>query len=402
MKSRAWTVATLAKAAGLDLDQTLVALWSEGVEYPLEPSARIRPEDARVAERAVGLANSQAKRVAYWLTELSMSRQQLETLLASYGLRLDPRASTLPKGAVRRIRSHFGISIGLAASDAEVAEPTPLASAAPFVFKAPGSVRECVHLSADEIRQVHDHLTEEFRTTKDPISPPGVKFPDLLESAATRPSTGYGNERKYPTVESAAAALLHSLVHNHAFHNGNKRTALVATLVVLDMHDLIVDSTENELYRFMLRVSAHDLLPPGFVYDLVPDREVEVIARWIKQHTHRIRNEDRALTWRDLQRKLREQDCEIQPLRGEKFRIVRIRPGAKRLLGTRRDRTLETYFINTGDGREVARSVVKKMRQDLELVPEHGVDAEVFYGGYKGPDFFILEHQKLLGRLARV
>ena len=43
-----------------------------------------------------------------------------------------------------------------------------------------------------------------------------------------RPQTGLGTIDKYPTIEQKAAALLHSLIKNHAFHNGNKRTALVA------------------------------------------------------------------------------------------------------------------------------------------------------------------------------
>jgi death-on-curing family protein len=399
---RRWTVETLARASELDIDQTLVALWSEGIEYPLDPNARIRPEDSRAAERAVGMAGGRVTRVAFWQDELGLNREQITGLLNELGVRLAPNASTLPKGAVRKIRAHYGLSVSVLAREADDAPSDVLEEAPPFTWVAPGTHRDCIHLTVDEIKQVHEQLTVDFALTDDPISPPGVKYPDLLESAATRPGTGYGSAKKYPTVESAAAALLHSLVHNHPFHNGNKRTALVATLVVLDRHDLIVDSNQDELYKFMVRVGAHDLLPSGYRYDLVADREVERIAKWIKQRSHSIRREERAVTWRELQKKLKQRECEVLVDKGDRYLITRQVPGRWRLIGGRRMRTLETHYINTGDGRDVPRKIIKKMRTALQLDPEHGVDADVFYGGVKGPDYFILEYQKVLRRLARV
>jgi len=245
-------------------------------------------------------------------------------------------------------------------------------------------------------------LTEDFAETSDPIFPPGVKSQPLLESAVNRHSRYWGDSLKYPTVESAAAALLHSIVHNHPFHNGNKRTALVSTMVFLDRHNLIIESTQEELFRFMIKVAAHDLLPKGFLYDQPADREVAEISSWIVGRTRQIRWEERAVTWRDLQRKLRAKGCAIDQVRGEKVVISREVQGRRRLLGGHRTERLETYFINTGGGREVPRSVIKKIRHDLQLDADHGVDAEVFYGGHKDPDFFILQYSQLLKRLARV
>ncbi|MEO6532056.1 MAG: type II toxin-antitoxin system death-on-curing family toxin [Pseudolysinimonas sp.] len=395
----------MATAADLDVEQILVALWSEGVEYPLEPSSRIRPADIGIAERAVGLASNRHKRIAYWLTELNITRDELAAVLKEYELSLHPKANTLPKGAIRRLRAHYSLDSVQFSQAPELEERSVPKAAEPFIWRAIGTHRECVHLTAKEILTVHIALTSEFLQTDDPIAPPGVKSQALLESAAGRSSTSYGDEAKYPTIESAAAALLHSVVHNHPFHNGNKRTALVATLVLLDRHDLMLDSTEEELFRFMVKVAAHDLLPAGFVYDQVPDREVDVISHWLRDRTHLIRTEERSVTWRDLQRKLRQRsqkDCEITKLRGEKYRIRRTFELRRRFLGARRYQVLDAYYTNTGDGREVPRSVVKKIRKDLMLDLEHGVDAEAFYGDYKGADFFIAEYSKLLRRLARV
>lgn len=402
MRRRSWTVATLAAESDLDVEQVLVALWSEGVEYPTEPSHRVRKEHSGLAERAVGLASSRQRRIAFWLVELGITRDELARVLAEYGLILNPRANTLPKGAVRRLRAHFAIDASTLAEPADAQGSQGLPSAEPFAWNPVGTPRDCDHLTADELLRVHDALTEVFFETDDPIFPPGVKSQALLESAAGRPATSFGNQAKYPTIEYASAALLHSVVHNHPFHNGNKRTALVSALVLLDRHDFMLDSTEDELFRFMIKVAAHDLLPSGYKYDAVADREVDSIARWLRDRTHVIRKEERAVTWRDLQPKLRAKGCVIEVVRGEKVRIVRRIEGPKRFLAPRKVTTVEAYYTNTGDGREVPRSVVKNIRRQLLLDLEHGVDAEAFYGDFKGADFFIAEYSKLLKRLARV
>ena len=68
------------------------------------------------------------------------------------------------------------------------------------------------YLTAGDINQIHWILVKDFRRSKDPIDPPGVRSPQLLESAAHRPRTALGVTEKYPTVAMAGAALLHSIV----------------------------------------------------------------------------------------------------------------------------------------------------------------------------------------------
>ena len=50
----------------------------------------------------------------------------------------------------------------------------------------------------------------------------------LLESAVLRPQQTVGGEDAYPDIHSKAAALMHSLIRNHTFIDGNKRTAVLA------------------------------------------------------------------------------------------------------------------------------------------------------------------------------
>jgi death-on-curing protein len=68
---------------------------------------------------------------------------------------------------------------------------------------------------------------------------PGIRDVGALESALHRPQTGY-----YDTIVHEAAALLESLVQNHPFIDGNKRTAFAVVDVFLRIngHNITADS----------------------------------------------------------------------------------------------------------------------------------------------------------------
>lgn len=75
----------------------------------------------------------------------------------------------------------------------------------------------------------------------------GVRDFGALEAAVFRPQTGY-----YEDPVAEAAALLESLVQNHPFLDGNKRTAVGAADVHLRMNgfELVGDSMEH--HRFLI------------------------------------------------------------------------------------------------------------------------------------------------------
>ena len=81
----------------------------------------------------------------------------------------------------------------------------------------------------------------------------------LLESAVARPQASVFGADAYPDLASKAAALLHSLVLNHAFIDGNKRTAVLATLVFVDLNGYVVQWDQNEALDFILRLAKHQV-----------------------------------------------------------------------------------------------------------------------------------------------
>lgn len=77
----------------------------------------------------------------------------------------------------------------------------------------------------------------------------------LLESAVLRPQqTIFGNDA-YPDIHSKAAALLHSLIRNHPFIDGNKRTAVLAMLVFYGLNGSWIEAQQDELVALAVDVA---------------------------------------------------------------------------------------------------------------------------------------------------
>ncbi|MGI8535756.1 MAG: type II toxin-antitoxin system death-on-curing family toxin [Mycobacteriales bacterium] len=82
-----------------------------------------------------------------------------------------------------------------------------------------------------------------------------VRDVGLLASAAARPQAGFGDYEAYPTLVEKAAALLHSLVGNHALIDGNKRLAWTATVVFCDLNGTWLDAPEDDAYDLVIAVA---------------------------------------------------------------------------------------------------------------------------------------------------
>lgn len=86
--------------------------------------------------------------------------------------------------------------------------------------------------------------------------PPPIRDLGLLGSAAARPqATAFGDDA-YPDLWTKAAALLHSIVKNHALVDGNKRLGWLATAVFLEINGASVTHVANDaVYGFVMDVT---------------------------------------------------------------------------------------------------------------------------------------------------
>lgn len=78
---------------------------------------------------------------------------------------------------------------------------------------------------------------------------------DLLEAAVLRPQSSAFGEDAYPTVIDKAGAFFHSLTRNHAFVDGNKRTATVALIVFLELNGYRITWDAEQALEFIVAAS---------------------------------------------------------------------------------------------------------------------------------------------------
>ncbi len=87
--------------------------------------------------------------------------------------------------------------------------------------------------------------------------PPPIRDVGLLESAVARPRTVVFGVEAYETIWTKAAALLQSIVNNHALIDGNKRLGWLATAVFLELNDIPISQASNDdVYEFVLSVAS--------------------------------------------------------------------------------------------------------------------------------------------------
>ncbi len=84
----------------------------------------------------------------------------------------------------------------------------------------------------------------------------GIRDLSGLESALAQPRQTFGGKELYPTLAEKAAALGHSLVQNHPFVDGNKRTAHAAMEVFLLLNGHEIAASVEEQERVMLGVAS--------------------------------------------------------------------------------------------------------------------------------------------------
>ncbi|TAN61859.1 type II toxin-antitoxin system death-on-curing family toxin [bacterium] len=89
----------------------------------------------------------------------------------------------------------------------------------------------------------------------------GIRDMALLESAVQRPLATFGKKDLYPNIFLKASALMHSLIKNHPFLDGNKRTAITASAVFLKSNGYTLSASNKELERFTITAAKDKTVP---------------------------------------------------------------------------------------------------------------------------------------------
>lgn len=100
----------------------------------------------------------------------------------------------------------------------------------------------------------------------------GVRDMNGLESAIARPYQGFAGNDLYPTCFEKSAAIGESIIMNHPFVDGNKRTGYVLMELILRLEGFRINSNDEELYQFVIGISTGT-------------KRFEEIVEWLKANT---------------------------------------------------------------------------------------------------------------------
>ena len=126
------------------------------------------------------------------------------------------------------------------------------------------------YLTPEQVLFIHYRLIEETGGCH------GIRDLALLQSAVARPMATFDNNDLYPDRFSKAAALTHSIVKNHPFVDGNKRTAITAASIFLLRNGYSLKTSNKALERFTFKVASEKI-------------ELQAIAKWFKKYSVKLK-----------------------------------------------------------------------------------------------------------------
>ncbi|MBD2419155.1 type II toxin-antitoxin system death-on-curing family toxin [Anabaena cylindrica FACHB-243] len=83
----------------------------------------------------------------------------------------------------------------------------------------------------------------------------GIRDKDLLSSAICVPQASFAGKFLHPTIVEQAAAYLFHIIKNHAFIDGNKRTAFDVMITFLNLNDYDLNMTPKEAEQLTIQVA---------------------------------------------------------------------------------------------------------------------------------------------------
>jgi death on curing protein len=122
------------------------------------------------------------------------------------------------------------------------------------------------YLTTDDLWKINEEVTQSL---------PYVRDVNLLHSAVARPRLSFYGQPQFPTLHDKAAAIMESLAYHHLFADGNKRTALKAVTLFLELNGWQPTWTDQEEYDYFLEVAQGQ-------------HPVDQIAGWLREHTEKL------------------------------------------------------------------------------------------------------------------
>ena len=121
-------------------------------------------------------------------------------------------------------------------------------------------------ISFEEAEEIHKILINDFGGSQ------GIRDKEALSSALARPYQTFDSKELYPTPIDKAASLIESLLINHPFLDGNKRTGYVLMRILLIKSGMDIIASQEEKYSFVIEIATGQ-------------SKLDKIVKWLDAHS---------------------------------------------------------------------------------------------------------------------
>lgn len=121
-------------------------------------------------------------------------------------------------------------------------------------------------LTLEQILAIHHDQIERYGGSH------GIRSMALLESAVFRPQSSFMGEDLHLGLFDKVSALIHSLLMNHPFLDGNKRTSLVSGGAFLHLNNFSLKCTPQEVVEIALKIESKEF-------------RLKELSSWLKDHS---------------------------------------------------------------------------------------------------------------------
>jgi prophage maintenance system killer protein len=252
-----------------------------------------------------------------------------------------------------------------------------------------------------EVLQAHFLLIDFFYKTGEGVGGIGPRDINLLHSALGRQFVQFGGQPKWTNRIDICATLMFGLTKNHAFHDANKRTAFLTSILHLQKIGRTPTAPQIEFEDFTVAISDNklDSYPWYNRIDVPsPDREIMTIAQFLKKKTRNIDLSSKLITYNELNTILKSRGLGLANPKGNRIDLMRYidSDGVTSLAAPKRI----AHIGFSAWTRQVSKTDVNIVREASKLDARHGFDAQAFFNGLEDPLTLIKKYKEPLERLA--
>lgn len=132
--------------------------------------------------------------------------------------------------------------------------------------------QQTFYLTLEQVLAIHDDQIERYGGSH------GIRDLGLLESAIARPQATFGGLDLYPDLFLKTAVLMHSIISNHPFLDGNKRTGVVSAARFLFVNGYRLTLSNKGLVEIARKTEAKKI-------------SIEELAAWLKKNSKKQKEE---------------------------------------------------------------------------------------------------------------